>query len=369
MFIAADLPPDLATPCLVVDGPTVERNIAAAAAYCRRNQLALRPHIKTHKSRRVASLQRAAGAVGLTVAKVGEAECLRNEHDDFLIAYPAADPIRAPRLAHLARACTVRVAVDSLAAVESLAAAAADSGSTLGILVDVDVGFHRTGVQSPQESLELARAVAGHRELRLDGLMYYPGHISPRSADHPQPFLRIADTLGDILDLWSAHGLSATIVSGGSTPTLLESHRHNPFLTEIRPGTYVYNGANEIRAGLVAAADCAARVLATVVSTAVPGKCVVDCGTKTLAADPCGPAPATGFGLVVELPEAKIVRLTEEHGEIELPRGTDPPRLYDRLTLIPNHICPCVNLHNTFWWRDASGRLTSSPVDARGQLV
>jgi D-serine deaminase-like pyridoxal phosphate-dependent protein len=366
MFQTHELPADLATPCLVVDGQTVRANIARMAAYCQKHRLNLRPHTKTHKSRFVARLQLDAGAVGLTVAKAGEAAVMAETCEDLLVAYPAVDPARTRWLANLARERTVRVGIDSQEAAGALSAAAAEPESTIGILVDLDLGFGRTGVQSADEARDLARAIDRLPGLRLDGVMFFPGHISG-TPDEQRPLIdRAASRLAESLDLWRRDGLEAKIVSGGSTPTAALSHQFER-LTEIRPGTYVFNGVNELYGGYAALDDCAARILATVTSAAVPGKVVLDGGSKIFTSDRCGPRPESGHGLIVEYPEAKIVRLSEEHAEVDISKHDRPPKVGDRVSVVPNHICPCVNLVHSFWWWE-NGAAVGIRVDARGQL-
>jgi len=267
----------------------------------------------------------------------------------------------------LAKRKTVRVAVDSALAAERLSAAAAAAGSTIGLLVDLDVGFHRTGVSSPSASLDLARKIASLKHVRLDGIFLFPGHIFSPPDQQKEQLAAVAATLEQTLSLWKRDGLAAPIVSGGSTPTARQSHTVAG-LTEIRPGTYAYYDANCVAGRWCTMDECAAHVVCTVVSTAVSGKCVIDAGTKTLTSDRRFDAPDTaGYGHVVELPDAKIVRLTEEHGEIDL-HGQPPPPLGSRLKVIPNHICPCVNLHDRFWFREADGSLTQATVDTRGRV-
>jgi D-serine deaminase-like pyridoxal phosphate-dependent protein len=367
MWSLEQLPGDLATPCLIVDEATVRRNIARMAEYCRTHSLKLRPHTKTHKSRCVAQLQLQAGAAGLTTAKVGEAEVLGDLTDDILIAYPAVDPARTTRLAALARERTVRVAIDSPVAAEALSHAASSAGVKLGVLIDLDVGFHRTGVQNSIDALCLAQLVDSLGGLRCDGVFFFPGHVSGDADERRAALAKVSDFVQAVLDAWKKSGLSAQVVSGGSTPSALLSHLVAQ-LTEIRPGTYVYNGVNELYAGDASLDDCAARIVATVVSDSVPGKVVIDAGTKTLTSDRCGPRPDSGHGLIVEYPDAQIVRLTEEHGEVDVARCNERPRVGQRVTVVPNHICPCVNLMDRFWWHNADGHLRELVVDARGRL-
>lgn len=357
---------NIPTPALVIDAAAVRRNIDRLARYSASHGLKIRPHTKTHKSKKLARMQIDAGAGGLTVAKVGEAELMAEVHDDLLLAYPAVDPARTSRLAELARTKTIRVAVDTAYAAEQAAAAAAAAGVTLGLLADIDVGMHRTGVATPADCLALAQHISRLKGARLDGILCYPGHVwTP--ADQQGPMLAaVAAILDETLELWKRSGLKAGIVSGGSTPTAYQSHLIKAY-TEIRPGTYVYNDMNTLRGGWCALEDCAARIVCTVVSDAVKNQIVLDGGTKTLTSDRSLIAPDSGHGMIVEYPQAKITRLSEEHAQVDVSACADRPRVGRRVTVIPNHICPCVNLQDAAWWME-DGRLSRLPVDARGRL-
>lgn len=168
-----------ATPALVIDLAVVERNLARMAGYVKQHGLSLRPHTKTHKSLFMARRQlEHGGATGLTVAKAGEAEVMAQASPELYLAYPALDRPRLRKLADLARrGVNLRVGLDSAFAADAFAEAARAAGVTFGVLVDLDVGYHRTGVPTPHAALELARHVASRRGLRLDGLMLYPGHL------------------------------------------------------------------------------------------------------------------------------------------------------------------------------------------------
>jgi D-serine deaminase-like pyridoxal phosphate-dependent protein len=357
------------TPALVVDLATADRNIQHLATYARTHQLQVRPHTKTHKSLFFAQRQLAAGATGLTTAKVGEAEIMSAASSNLLIAYPTVDTARAARVAQLAKHHTVLVALDSSYGVQSLAAAARQLDATIGILIDVDVGFHRTGVASLEDSVRLAREVVAQTpRLRLEGLFCYPGQIWVPPDQQSEQLHAVSNQLQQILDAWATHDLPANIVSGGSTPTAYQSHLV-PQWTEIRPGTSLFNDMNTVRGRFCSLEDCAAAVVATIVSTAVPGKAVMDAGTKALTSDRNATQPDSGFGLVLEYPQARISRLSEEHGELEFAESAPRPQVGDRVTIIPNHICPCVNLQNQIWLQTPDGRLQSLSVDARGLLT
>jgi D-serine deaminase-like pyridoxal phosphate-dependent protein len=364
MQVLTDIPQ---TPALVIQESIVTRNLTRLATYAKQHHIGVRPHTKTHKSIEMAKRQIDAGAIGLTAAKVGETEGMIEASTDILLAYPAVDAARCERLALLARTSTIHVAVDSQAALDSLSNAARQAGSLIGILVDLDVGMHRTGVQSPQAALELAQAVARSSSLRLDGLFYYPGHVWKPAAEQGEPLGLIAARLEETLSLWSLKGLPAPIVSGGSTPTAYQSHLI-PKTTEIRPGTYIYNDMNTVAAGFCTLDDCAATLVCTVVSTAVPGKVVIDAGTKTLTSDRNVTQPESGHGYVMEYPQAKVARLSEEHGELDVTACQRAPSIGDRVHVIPNHICPCVNLQDAAWLQLADGSVRSINIDTRGKL-
>jgi len=237
-------------------------------------------------------------------------------------------------------------------------------GSEIGILIDIDVGLHRTGVQTPQDSLERAQQVERLNGVRLDGIMFYPGHVKDESPESLRQLAEVEAKVAETTVLWRRHGLEAKIVSGGSTPAAYQAH-HLPSMTEARPGTYVFHDMNGVRGGYATFEDVAATIRATVVSTAVPGQFVLDCGSKTLTSDRCGPAPDSGHGHIIEYPDAKIVKLTEEHAQVDARQSGRRPKVGERVSVIPNHICPCVNLQDAVWWQEGD-RFRRVAVDARG---
>ncbi len=197
--------------------------------------------------------------------------------------------------------------------------------------------------------------------------MFFPGHISAPPAEQPPALQAVSQLLEALLGAWRKNGLEARIVSGGSTPTLFQSHLV-PQLTEIRPGTYVYNDMNCVHGGCATLDDCAARIISTVVSTAVPGQVVLDAGSKTLTSDRCGPAPESGHGHVLEFPKAKIVKLSEEHAQVDVKECERAPKVGDRVTVIPNHICPCINLQDAVYWQEPGEPPRELRIDARGKV-
>ncbi len=354
------------TPSLVIDERTVRQNLNRLQTYAESHSITIRPHTKTHKSQRLARLQLESGCRGLTVAKVGEAAVMAEVCDDILVAYPASDLPRRTKIAELAKNHTLRVALDSEEGIIALANSAATAGSSVGVLIDVNVGMNRTGVSTAHEALELAKAVSRYEgPLRLDGIFFYPGHIWEPAEQQRSRLPQVDERLGDVMALWHSAGLDASIVSGGSTPTAFQSHWVTA-QTEIRPGTYLLNDMNTVRAGFCHLHDCAAAIVCTVVSTAVSGKAVIDAGSKTLTTDRNVTQPDSGFGHCLEYPAAPITRLSEEHGELDLTECECPPALGERVTIIPNHICPCINLQNQILFQTLDGNLTSMEIDTRG---
>jgi D-serine deaminase-like pyridoxal phosphate-dependent protein len=356
------------TPSLHVDAAIVRRNIQRMADYASAHNMQLRPHTKTHKSRQIGRWQMDGGACGLTVAKVGEAEVMADVCNDLLMAYPTVDEYRCQRVARLAQRVTMRVALDSELAAENLDRAATAIGAQIGVLIDVDLGYGRTGLQTDDQAVRLGQFVDCCGGLRLDGILTYTGHISGPAEKQAVGFDRVHSRLEQLLAQWQRAGLCQDIVSGGSTPSALQCHLAACF-TEIRPGTYVYNDMNTVRGGYCTLDDCAARVHATVISSTVAGQVVLDAGSKTLTSDLCGPAPDSGYGMIVEYPQARVFRLTEEHAQVDVSRCTFPPVLGQRVTIVPNHVCVCVNMQSNFWCHDGADATELLPVDARGLLV
>lgn len=337
---------ELPTPALTIDLDILGRNLQRMAGYCRQHGLGLRPHTKTHKTPEVARMQVEQGAVGLTVAKVGEAEVLAAAGlDHILIAFPIWGDEKLRRIANIARERTILLSLDNEATAEGLSRAALDAGATVGVLVEFDVGMRRCGVEPGPAALELARKIEMMPGLRFRGLMTYPGNVWGAEADREKVAKQVADLVEKTLDPFRKAGMQVEIVSGGSTPSALLTHKI-PGTTEIRPGTYVYNDLNTYYQGACRLEDCAARVVATVVSTAVPGRAMIDAGSKTLSSDGLGSGPRTGHGYVVEAPDAALIKLNEEHGHLDITNSTHQFHVGEVVSVIPNHVCTCVNMHD-----------------------
>lgn len=337
---------EVSTPALTIDLDILERNLERMASSCRKQGVGLRPHTKTHKTPEVARLQLEGGAVGLTVAKVGEAEVMAEAGlDDILIAFPIMGAPTLRRLGALARGRRIIVSLDSLAAAQELSKAATEQGSTVGVLVEFDVGVRRCGVEPGLPALELAKKIAGLPGLAFRGLMTYFGNVWGSVEERRAEARIVAGKVEQTLVAFREAGMKVEIVSGGSTPSAEFAHLV-PGLTEIRPGTYVYNDLNTFYQGACQLEDCATRVVTTVVSTAVPGRAIIDSGSKTLSSDLLGSGPKVGYGCVVEAPEVPLIKLNEEHGYLDITCSTHKFHVGEVLTIIPNHVCTCVNMHD-----------------------
>ena len=337
---------ELPTPALTIDLDILESNLQQMAGYCRQHGLDLRPHAKTHKAPEVGHMQIERGAVGLTVAKVGEAEVMAAAGlDNILIAYPIWGDEKLRRIANLARERTILLSLDNEATADGLSRAASSAGATVGVLVEFDVGMRRCGVEAGPSALELARKIEKMPGLKFRGLMTFPGNIWGTDADREKSAKHVAELVEQTLEPFRKAGMEVEIVSGGSTPSARLTHKI-PGITEIRPGTYVYNDLNTYYQGACRLEDCAARVVATVVSTAVPGRAMIDAGSKTLSSDGLGSGPAKGHGYVVEAPDAALIKLNEEHGHLDITNSAHKFHVGEVVTVIPNHVCTCVNMHD-----------------------
>ena len=359
---------EIDTPALVVDLNILERNLACVAGYAKENGLRLRPHTKTHKSVRIGRQQLQSGAVGLTVAKVSEAEVMLGaEPPDLLVAFPIVGQAKQRRLTEVARRARVTVALDSKFAAQQLSGAAREAQVEIGVLAEMDAGLGRVGVAPGEPLLDLARCIQSLPNLRFEGITFYPGHIKSLDEGGLAALAKVSELIGSVLADFHRAGIKVGIVSGGSTPTLFQSHLVEG-LTEIRPGTYVFNDINTVSSGACGMEDCAASILATVVSIAKPGQMIIDGGSKTFSSDrPANPADVT-FGHVVEAPAARFHKMNEEHGFVDITHAGRAFSVGDRVHVIPNHICVAVNLHEKVYGIRGGEVEAVWTVDGRGKL-
>jgi D-serine deaminase-like pyridoxal phosphate-dependent protein len=286
--------------------------------------------------------------------------------DDLLNAFPPVGAGRARRLLSVNSRTRLTVALDSVEAIDLLQDAAQAAGRTAAVYVEMDVGMRRIGVGDAPEAVKLARHVSTQTSLEFAGVMLYPGHIRESVDDQDASLAQLSADLSLTLDALDSVGLTPPVVSAGSTPTLWRSHEV-PRITEIRPGSYVYNDRTTAAIGACAWEDCAATVLATVVSTSVRGQAVIDAGSKALGREPMRGAEGEGFGQLLEHPEVLVTRMSEEHGILDVSGSEWNPRVGERVRVVPNHVCVAVSLFDITYGVRGEVVETSWRIDARGR--
>ncbi len=358
---------EIETPAILIDVDIMEANLRRVAAYSADHGFRLRPHTKTHKIPLLGAKQLALGAAGLTVAKVGEAEVMvESGTPDLLVAYPVIGYSKLTRLMQVARKIQVTVALDSLTAATQLSGAARLAQVQVGALVEVDVGLGRVGV-APADLPALAKAVGNLPHLEFLGFTFYPGHLKQMDEAGQLAMKRLSELVAAMVGECRSAGMPARIVSGGSTPALYHSHLVD-WLTEIRPGTYIFNDRNTADAGACDWTDCAATILTTVVSTR-SGHMIVDGGSKTFSSDRTSVTGDPTFGLVREAPGALFHKMNEEHGYIDLRRAERQDfAIGDHVRILPNHICVAMNLHEQVYGVRGEEVVEVWKVAARGKL-
>lgn len=347
---------DLETPVPVIDVDVVERNVTRWQARCDSLGIANRPHIKTHKLVGLAKYQIAAGAAGITVQKLGEAEVMANGGiTDMLLTFNVVGRPKLERLTQLMKRTSIKVVADNQAMLEGLGSAARAAGRHLEVLVECDTGAGRNGVQTPEATHALAQSICSTPGLSFGGLMTYAGAGQRKQADR---FLTAAR------DLCLKAGLDVPVITSGGSPDMW-SDEGLSHLTEYRAGTYVYFDRSLVARGTCSYGDCALHVLATVVSCPTPERAIIDAGTKALTSDLLGLA---GYGVVTELGEAKVYAANEEHGYLDTGHITQKPKVGDLVRVTPNHVCPVTNLFDEVVFVQGSKVLGAASVDARGKV-
>ena len=346
----------LDTPAVTVHLDVMEDNIRRVQAHLTRHGVANRPHIKTHKIPAIGALQMAAGAVGITCQKLGEVEVFVDAavDQDVLLTYNVIGAAKTERLVALARRLSrLAVVLDNEIVARGLSAAASRSAVELPFLVECDTGFGRTGVQSPEAALDLARTAMRLPGLRFDGLMTFPNR---------EPTTR--EFFSRALEVFTRAGIAVPVVSGGGTPAIFSVDKV-PMLTEHRAGTCVYNDAMVVASGTAGWDNCAMRVRVTVVSRPTPTRAVIDAGTKVLTSDQYG---MTGYGHVIEYPAAVVTGLSEEHGIVDLSGCPERPAVGDVVSVVPNHCCVVSNMVDEVYGVRGGRVEVTWPVAARGAV-
>lgn len=363
---------ELDTPVLLVDRQILLKNVADMQAYADANGVKLRPHAKTHKCSRLAKLQLEAGAVGIAVAKVGEAEVMAAAGcRDIFIANEIVGEAKFARIRALKDIAEISFGIDSEEQLELAEASFAAANATAQVLVEIEVGEERSGVTDEESFRSLIRRLKACRHVEFLGVFSHDGHsygaesleeVERINREAQERTLRFAGIAAEL-------GLPAKRVSVGSTPSLFHGFPVLPGVTELRPGTYILMDAAQA-AHYGTAERCAATVLATVISRPAINRTVLDTGAKclTMQTRTKGLCKTAGLGLIKDRPGVSIARLYDEHAVILSESLTGSVRVGDKLEIIPNHICPVMNLQETVYLVENGEVLEEIPVDCRGKL-
>jgi len=356
----------LDTPAMLVDLPAADRNIERMLGRFRGTAIGVRPHLKTVKSPEFARRLLAAGAAGVCVAKLSEAEVMAAAGiEDILITTELAGAPKLERLVRLlGRQPRVRLVVDSLEGAAALQNALAEAGLVAEVLLDLDVGQRRCGVQPGDAALALAAHIAASPALRLVGVQGYEGHLQQLDASEREPRCREALALlaGSAQALRAAgHAISIVTTAGTGTAAIAQ---RCPGITEVQPGSFVFMDTSYRRA-LGAEFEPALSILATVISRPRSGEAVVDAGLKALSTD-------SGFAEPKDRPGMSYRPAGDEHGILAWSTAALPepaaPRIGDRVELVPSHIDTTINLHDTYHVLSGGRLIATWPVSARGKV-
>ena len=374
---------DLRTPAVLIEQPRLQANIRRMQEAALAAGVTLRPHAKTHKSPIVAAMQIAAGAAGICCAKLGEAEVFAEAGvADIRVPYPLM-PSHAGRVLALQQRTRLSFVVDDLEVARGWSRAMTAAGALVDVLVKIDVGFHRCGISpDPTEAVPFLRAVASMSGLRLAGILSHAGHAYHAHSESALAAVARAerDLMAAVAATARGAGIAIGEVSAGATPPArLSLQLARGTFTEFRPGNYAYFDRTMVGLGAASRDECALTVLATVVSTPAPDRLVLDCGSKTLAADGArGFTAAPGHGDVyralapmpgeVPNPHLLVERLSEEHATVRVGPGAAPLKPGDRVRVLPNHACVVSNLVDEAWLVHGLEVVSALPIAARGRI-
>lgn len=360
---------DLDTPALIVDIDKLRFNIDDMARFAAANGIVLRPHAKTHKTPQIGKLQMEAGAAGLTVAKLSEAEVFIDAGcSEILVAYPLVGSTKHRRLVELCGRAHITTVVDHIEIAEALSKSMSVNGIELPVMVEVDTGLSRCGVAPGEPARDLAQFIDRLPGLRFAGLLTHEGHAQlAGSPDQVRATgLSAGEMMAETAELIRRSGLEVPIISVGLTATA-KITATVAGVTETRPGIYVFYDRSEVLHQVVGPDRCAARVLTTVATRPAADRIILDAGTKALTSDRAGVSPpVAGHGIVLGHPDWEIRSLSEEHGATAVP-PEDPARIGERVEVIPNHICPVINLFDSMFITQGDRVIDQWAVAARGK--
>lgn len=358
------------TPAVIINKNKMIKNIKEMANIAKENGVELRPHIKTHKIPMIAKEQLKTGASGITVAKVSEAEIMAdNNIKNIFIAYPIVSQKKIEKLGKLNERIKLIIGVDSLAGAQALNEQAKINDQTFELRIEIDTGLKRTGVKNTQDVITLAKEILTLNNLNLTGIYTYKGAAlkGEPTLNLEQAGIEEGELLVSVANELRKEGFNIKDVSAGSTPTAKYVSKVKG-ITEIRPGTYVFNDRMQAEYGICDYEDCAAKVVTSIVSIPDKEYLVIDGGSKSFATDVVPNTPPLnlkGYGLIIDSEAFILERLTEEHGMIKTSKN-HTFKIGEHLNIIPNHICSTVNLYNHVYILENNNTVKKIPVEARG---
>ncbi len=363
---------ELDTPALLIDREIMMDNLRFMQAYADRQGVALRPHTKTHKMPRLARIQEELGAHGITVAKVGEAEAMaRKGLKDIFIANEIVGPQKLARIRKLAESVEISFGLDSLEQAEQVEAAFAGAMKPACVLIEIEVGENRSGVIRDEDFIALLNYLKSCHNIRLKGVFSHDGssYQAESVAACREIHLEAQRRTLHFVALAREAGMSLETVSIGSTPSLMHDFPILEGITEIRPGTYIFMDASQANA-YGSFQRNAATILATVISRPTPERVILDVGAKGITAQTrsVGICATRGLGLIKGWPDVEIYDVYDEHAIIYNSAFRDAVRVGDKVEIIPNHICPVVNLHEAAYLVSNGQVVEEIPVLCRGKL-
>ncbi len=360
---------DLDTPALIVDIDKLKFNIRDMADFAASKGIQLRPHAKTHKTPEIARLQLEAGALGLTVAKLSEAEVFVDAGcSEILVAYPLVGAAKHRRLIELCGRARITTVVDHADIAEALSRSMSANGLELPVMVEVDTGLNRCGVPPGAPARDLAQQTARLPGLRFAGLLTHEGHaqVAGTPGQVRATGLSAGQMMAETAELIRKSGLEVPVISVGLTATA-KITATVAGVTETRPGIYVFYDRSEVLHQVVTPDRCAAHVLAAVATRPTADRIILDAGTKALTSDRAGVSPpVAGHGYVIDHPDWEIMSLSEEHGATTI-APDDPVQIGERIEIIPNHICPVINLFDSMIITQGERVIDEWVVAARGK--
>lgn len=363
---------DLDTPALIIDRERLISNINFIQAYANKYRVALRPHTKTHKMPYLAKLQLKAGASGITVAKVGEAEVMAKEGiEDIFIANQIVGHIKLERIKALARKMNISFGIDSIEHVREIERVFEGENKKAQVLIEIEVGENRSGIIKEEDFINLLNYIKTCTNVHLKGIFSHEGHsYSVKDLDELRAvFIESQERTLHFAKLARNLGLKLEVVSIGATPPTMHRLAILEGVTEIRPGTYILMDVGQGNA-LGTYDRCAATILTTVISKPTEDRVISDVGAKglTMQARDRGICGTQGLGYIRDF-DLYVDKVYDEHAIIYNREFRNKVQIGDKIEIIPNHICPVCNLYDWAYLVSNGKVVDKMQVSCRGKLT